>query len=163
MTSFSLHDYFFRDPMGKSWKYLLPGVYKKSFLTLCQVEITTRQYLNLSDVLTIYNHAVLSQFSHVHICDPMDYNLPGSSVHRIIQARLLVWVARPRRSSGSMYWTCISLFSALVGRFFTVVSSGKPLCYKCYSDYVLQPESWTLSLPWCYSLFLFFLLLDGKT
>ena len=27
------------------------------------------------------------------LCDPMDCNLPGSSVHRICQARLLEWVA----------------------------------------------------------------------
>ena len=25
--------------------------------------------------------------------DPMDYSLPGSSVHRIFQARILEWVA----------------------------------------------------------------------
>ena len=34
---------------------------------------------------------VLSCFSHV--CDPMDYSLPGSSVHGIFQARILEWVA----------------------------------------------------------------------
>ena len=29
----------------------------------------------------------------VHLfCDPMDYNLPGSSVHGILQARILEWV-----------------------------------------------------------------------
>ena len=27
------------------------------------------------------------------LCDPMDYSLPGSSVHRIFQARVLEWVA----------------------------------------------------------------------
>ena len=27
------------------------------------------------------------------LCDPMDYNLPGSSVHVILQARILEWVA----------------------------------------------------------------------
>ena len=27
------------------------------------------------------------------LCDPMDYSLPGSSVHGIFQARILVWVA----------------------------------------------------------------------
>ena len=27
------------------------------------------------------------------LCDPMDYSLPGSSVHGILQARLLQWVA----------------------------------------------------------------------
>ena len=31
--------------------------------------------------------------SHVWLCDPMDCNLPGSSVHRILQARILEWVA----------------------------------------------------------------------
>ena len=27
------------------------------------------------------------------LCDPMDYSLPGSSVHGIFQARVLEWVA----------------------------------------------------------------------
>ena len=27
------------------------------------------------------------------LCDPLDYGLPGSSVHRILQARILEWVA----------------------------------------------------------------------
>ena len=27
------------------------------------------------------------------LCDPMDYSLPGSSVHGISQARILEWVA----------------------------------------------------------------------
>ena len=26
-------------------------------------------------------------------CDPMEYSLPGSSVHGILQARILVWIA----------------------------------------------------------------------
>ena len=29
------------------------------------------------------------------LCDPMDCSLPGSSVHRILQARILGWVAIP--------------------------------------------------------------------
>ena len=34
-------------------------------------------------------------------CDPMNYSLPGSSVHVILQARRMEWVAMPsfRRSS----------------------------------------------------------------
>ena len=32
--------------------------------------------------------------SHVQtLCDPMDYSLPGSSVHEILQTRILEWVA----------------------------------------------------------------------
>ena len=29
------------------------------------------------------------------LCDPMDCSPPGSSVHGILQARILKWVARP--------------------------------------------------------------------
>ena len=36
---------------------------------------------------------MLSHFSHVWFCDPMDYSLPGSSVLGILQARILEWVA----------------------------------------------------------------------
>ena len=40
------------------------------------------------------------------LCDPMDYSPPGSSVHGILQARILEWVARPssRRSSQPREW-----------------------------------------------------------
>ena len=39
--------------------------------------------------------------SHVSLCDPRAYSPPGSSVHGILQARKLEWVAMPssRRSS----------------------------------------------------------------
>ena len=44
------------------------------------------------------------------LCDPMDYNLPGSSVHGILQARILEWVAIPfsRGSSHPKDWTWVS-------------------------------------------------------
>ena len=29
------------------------------------------------------------------LCDPVDCSLPGSFVHRILQARILEWVAMP--------------------------------------------------------------------
>ena len=32
------------------------------------------------------------------LCDPMDCSLPGSSVHGILQARILEWVATPSSS-----------------------------------------------------------------
>ena len=39
--------------------------------------------------------------SYLNLCDPMGCNPPGSSVHGILQARILEWVAMPftRRSS----------------------------------------------------------------
>ena len=36
---------------------------------------------------------MLSRFSHVWLCDPTDSSLPGSSIPRILQARILEWVA----------------------------------------------------------------------
>ena len=51
--------------------------------------------------------------------DPMDYSLPGSSVHGILQARVLEWVAISfsRRSSRPRDWTQVS---CIAGRCFTV-------------------------------------------
>ena len=39
------------------------------------------------------NVCMLSHFSHVWLCDPMGCSLWGSSVHGILQARILEWVA----------------------------------------------------------------------
>ena len=36
---------------------------------------------------------MLNRFSHVQLCDPMDSSPRGSSVHGILQARILEWVA----------------------------------------------------------------------
>ena len=55
------------------------------------------------------------------LCDPVDYSLPGSSVHGILQARILEWVAIPssRGSSWLRDWTRVSCSSCFEGRFFT--------------------------------------------
>ena len=52
---------------------------------------------------------------------PMDCCLPGSSVHGILQARVLEWVAMPssRGSSQPRNWTHISGVSCIVSSFFT--------------------------------------------
>ena len=68
--------------------------------------------------------ASVSNFSEViqsclTLCDPMDYSLPGSSVHRIFQARILEWVAISfsRRSSWPRDRTWVS---CTAGRLFNV-------------------------------------------
>ena len=38
---------------------------------------------------------LLSPFSRVWLCDPVDCSPPGSSAHGILQARILEWVAMP--------------------------------------------------------------------
>ena len=58
------------------------------------------------------------------LCNPMDCRPPGSSVHRILPARILEWVAISfsRGSSQPRDRTCVS---SLVGRFFTTELPGK--------------------------------------
>ena len=53
---------------------------------------------------------VLSRFSRVQLCNPMNCNPPGSSVHGILQVRILQWFAMPscRRSSQAMAQTQVS-------------------------------------------------------
>ena len=55
------------------------------------------------------------------LCDPTDYSLPGSSVYRILQAKILEWVAMPssRVPSQCRDQTHISCSLALSGGFFT--------------------------------------------
>ena len=59
------------------------------------------------------------------LCDPMDRSSSGYSVHRILQEKILEWVAMPsfRGSSRSRNQTCISCFA---GGFFTTEPPGKP-------------------------------------
>ena len=61
----------------------------------------------------------VKSLSRLRLCDPMDYSLPGFSVHGIFQARILEWVAISfsRRSSRPRDWTCVS---RIVGRCFTI-------------------------------------------
>ena len=53
------------------------------------------------------------------VSDSMDYCLPGSSVHGILQARILDWVAIPF-SRGSSWLRDQPHVSCIAGRFLTV-------------------------------------------
>ena len=60
--------------------------------------------------------------------DPMDYSPPGPSVHGILQARILEWVAMlsSRGSSQPRDQTCVSPFPALQADFIPTEPPGKP-------------------------------------
>ena len=53
------------------------------------------------------------------LCNPMDYSPPGSSVHGILQIRILEWVAIPFFTGSSQPKGQI-LVSCIAGRFFMV-------------------------------------------
>ena len=61
------------------------------------------------------------------LCHPMDYSLPGSSIHGIFQARILEWVSISfsRRSSWPRDWIQVS---HIVGRHFTMWATREVYC-----------------------------------
>ena len=61
------------------------------------------------------------------LCEPMDCNLPGSSVHGILQVRILQWVAMPssRGSSQTRGQTRV-FYVSFIGRRVLYRPPGKP-------------------------------------
>ena len=79
------------------------------------------------------NQDVLKQVSEVNItqsyptlCDPMNYSLPGSSVHGILQARILEWVTVPFSKEPSQPRGQIQV-SRIAGTFFTIWAAAEAL------------------------------------
>ena len=71
--------------------------------------------------------------------NPMDYSLSGASVHGILQARILEWVAVPF-SRGSSQLKDQTQVSCIAGRFFfTIIATGKPKNIEVGS---LSPLQW---------------------
>ena len=73
---------------------------------------------SLTHVATVNVLGLVAQ-SCLTPCDPMDCNPPGSSVHGILQAGILEWVALPS-SRGSSQPKDRTAVSRIAGRFFTV-------------------------------------------
>ena len=90
------------------------------------------------------------------LCDPMDCSLPGFTIHGILQARILEWVAMPssRGSSPLRDGTQVSYVS-YIGR----QVLGKPMLYialcqkRCFKKQVSEEEAelekWTYPLRCC--------------
>ena len=81
---------------------------------LFTIQATRKDLIKEKDILSVSLflnlHAHLAIQSCPTLCDPVDCNLPDSSVHGIIQARILEWVAlsSSRGSSWTRDWTYIS-------------------------------------------------------
>ena len=82
----------------------------------------TTTYHVLSLLLVLFLFSVLCVCvckllqSCLTLCDPMDCTLPDSSVHGILQARILEWIAMPSSKGSSRLRdrTCISYFFCIV-------------------------------------------------
>ena len=105
--------------------------------------------LRISKLSHWLSGTVLSEYFHVlnlrglkvkvtQLClslfDPKDCSLPGSSVHGILQVRILEWIAVPfsRGSSQPSDWTPVS---PIVGGFFTIWATreAQNFKWKCQS------------------------------
>ena len=95
----------------------------------------------------IYSVCVLVTQLYPTLGDPIDYSPPASSVHGILQARILEWVAIAfsRGSSPPRERTCVSY---IAGRFFTPEPPGKPMNTGVGSLSLLQGNFLTQESNW---------------
>ena len=91
--------------------------------------------------------AVLVAQSCLTLCDPTDYRPPGSSVHEILQARKLEWVAFPF-SRGSSQPRGQTQVSSIAGRSLPVEPHRKPKNTGVGSLSLLQQIFLTQVLNW---------------
>ena len=80
-------------PPAKSWYYIILNAYFHCVISFCVCVTWFVFFFH-------YHHHGISQVFKVLVaqlcltfCDPMDCSLPGSSVHGILQARIVEWVA----------------------------------------------------------------------
>ena len=86
-----------------------------------------------SSKIVLWSDYVLETFILMHaelcltLCKAMDCSLPGSSVHGILQARILEWVATPfsRGSSWPRDQTHVFCYSCIASGFFTTEPPDK--------------------------------------
>ena len=92
---------------------VVPNGQRISYLTAAAFAADSFSITVLSEVCVLVSLLCLT------LCDPMDSSPPGSSVHGILQARMLEWVAIPffRGSSRPRDQPQVS---CIAGRFFTV-------------------------------------------
>ena len=85
-----------------------------------------------SKVVQLYTrmHACWVAHSCMSLCNPLDCSTQGSSVHGILQARILEWVviSFSRGSSWPRDWTWVF---CIEGRSFTIWSTREALSYTC--------------------------------
>ena len=94
-------------------KVLLKHSHTHSFIVGVVIELTEIIWPKKTKIFTIWPFTrkfsmsrivsadVLSHFSCVWLCGPLDCSPPGFSVHGILQARLLEWVAMPSSRGSS--------------------------------------------------------------
>ena len=117
------------EPPGKP-KNTGVGTYKNSFIITKACKLKPKEETHGQSL------CVCCHFSRVRLWDSMDCSLPGSSVHGILQARILEWVAMPssrvfptRDQTHISYWQASSL---------PLAPPGVPQVFKCISSLIIR-------------------------
>ena len=120
----------------------LCGILGKSWMWSCSLIFGLLKLFsnwNKSDLTCVHTCAQSFQT----FCSPMNYSLPDFSVHRILQARILEWVALP--SPGNLPNPGIEpespVSSALEGGFFITAPPGKPIWSEKETSNSLIPDT----------------------
>ena len=113
---------------------------------ICQCRyVETATHMCAYPYLSMSTRVLVVQ-SCLTLWDPMDCSLPGSSVHGILQARILDWVAIPF-SKGSSQPRSRTQVSCTAGRFFIIwVTREAHLCLSIYIFISPSPFSSLLSI-----------------
>ena len=95
--------------LSKTWRFSHLSRFIKQWLRA----FFFPQRWQLPGILLLCDVCALSLQSSPTLWDPMDYSQPGSSVHGLLQARILEWVAMPssKRSFQPRDGTCASSVS----------------------------------------------------
>ena len=148
MTVFLKSFYTFSEMQSQSWKAFAGWVWRQDSRHPydCVLQVFMPPCVFSSWVWTRVCDREISYCLYVCVCarvlscaqlffKPMDYSPPGSSVHGILQAGILEWVAisfsrgspRAREYSRARNCTHICPSPALEGGFFTTAPPGKPI------------------------------------
>ena len=112
--------------MCQGKKIRLMETYQKDIGIWETLSLQKNNNYNQSNHTELYNQRLVTQ-SCLTLCPPVDYSLPGSSVHGIFQARILVWIAIPF-SRGSSQPRDHTRVSCVAGLFFTIWATGEAPC-----------------------------------
>jgi len=109
-----------RSISGLSKWVIVPMLFQNSSYLSCHVlHVATTLLTYLLLVTVSVCRTVLVAQSCLTLCDPTNCSLPGFSVHGILQAKILEWIAIPF-SRGTSQPRDRTLVSCLAGRFFTI-------------------------------------------
>ena len=132
--------------------YIIPYVYTHTWITPDYTALSLEEWLSdgsvypntcsiswypshsaceagLYGTCVVYSRMLQLLQSCLTFRDPMDYSPPASSVHGILQARILEWVAMPSSRGSSQPredQTQVSSVSCIAGGFFTTEPPRKP-------------------------------------